>query len=162
MKRYANDERLFAIEVMNEPSNGRNGSPGTLPIAKSMFTAAESMQGTVPLTLGTARIEQASNAFIPLGLAIIQFHNNFPRDTDELVASIKAATALGQKTGLPVWFTEWQRLRTSATGFNKEKISPEERGPGHASMAATIRQYSVSSFFWVKRAYVKGPRLMVR
>jgi len=113
------------------------------------------------LTLGSARIEVAE-LFIPLGLDIIQFHDNFPSSLEELRSMTKDALALGAKTGLPVWLTEWQRLRTSATGFGHEKISAADRLPDYASMAAAVREYPVGSFFWclmVKRAYLKGQRL---
>jgi Cellulase (glycosyl hydrolase family 5) len=161
MKRYGSNDRVLAIEVMNEPNVGKNGAPGTVPFAQSMFSTAKSLQGTVPLTLGSDRIEVAQ-LFIPLGLDIIQYHVNFPRDTEELVTMTKSALALGEKTGLPVWLTEWQRLRTSASGFGAEKISAAERTSDYASMAATIREYPVGSFFWclmAKRAYLKGQRL---
>jgi hypothetical protein len=161
MKRYGSDDRVLAIEVMNEPNVGKNSQPPTVPFAQSMFTTAKSMQGTVPLTLGSDRIEVAK-LFIPLGLDIIQFHLNFPHDNNALVTSIQSAMALGKETGLPVWLTEWQRLRTSASGFGKEKIMAADRGPDYASMAGTIREYPIGSFFWclmVKRAYLRGQRL---
>jgi Cellulase (glycosyl hydrolase family 5) len=161
MKRYRSDDRMLAIEVMNEPNVGKNGQPGTVPFAQSMFTTAKSMQGTVPLTLGSARIAVAE-LFIPLGLDIIQYHLNFPRNTEELRTATKEALALGVRSGLPVWLTEWQRLRSSASGFGNEKITAADRGPDYASMAATVREYPIGSFFWclmVKRAYLKGQRL---
>jgi len=71
MKRYGNDDRVLAVEVMNEPGIENNGQPGTVPFAQSMFTTAKSLQGTVPLTLGSNRIEIAEQ-FIPLGLDVIQ------------------------------------------------------------------------------------------
>jgi hypothetical protein len=77
MKRYGNDDRVLAIEVMNEPSAGKNGQAGTVPFPHSMFTTAKSMLGTVPLTLGSDRTEVAA-LFVPLGLDVIQFHINFP------------------------------------------------------------------------------------
>ena len=161
MKRYGSDDRLLAIEVMNEPGVGKNGNVGTVPFAQSMLSTAKSMQGTVPLTIGSARIENAA-LFLPMGLDIVEFHDNFPKDTAELVGRIKEAMAFGQKNGLPVWFTEWQRLRAGGQGFGKKKISPAERETDYASMADTIRQYPIASFFWclmVKRAYLKGQRL---
>lgn len=161
MKRYGSDDRVLAIEVMNEPTVGRDGQPGTVPFAESMFSSAKLLQGTVPLTLGSARIEVAK-LFIPLGLDIIQYHDNFPRDTAELIAYTKAALALGGQAGLPVWLTEWQRIRSSATGFGKQRIAEAERTPDYASLAGTVREYPVGSFFWclmAKRAYLRGQRL---
>jgi hypothetical protein len=125
-----------------------------------MFLTAKSMQGTVPLTLGSDRIEVAE-LFIPLGLDIIQFHLNFPASTEELADATRKALALGVKSGLPVWLTEWQRIRRGGTGFGKQ-MSPAERASDYASMASAIREYPVGSFFWclmAKRAYLKGQRL---
>jgi hypothetical protein len=161
MKRYGSDDRVLAVEVMNEPNVGRNGQPGTVPFAQSMFTTAKSMEGTVPLTLGSARVEVAK-LFVPLGLDIIQFHINFPRTTREIEDSIESALAYGMEKNLPVWVTEWQRIRTGDSGFGKEKISMDERATDYASMAPTIQKYPVGSFFWclmVKRAYLRGQRL---
>ena len=117
MKRYGNDDRLLAIEVMNEPNRGRNGRPGTVPFAKSMFETAKSLQGTVPLTVGSARVSVAQE-FIPLGLDVINFHDNFPASAQVLVGAIKDALEVGHKTGLPVWLTEWQRVRAGGSGWN--------------------------------------------
>ncbi len=161
MKRYGNDDRLIAIEVMNEPSLGKNGLPGTVPFAQSMFTTAKQMQGTVPLTLGSAELKVA-DMFLPLGLDIVQFHDNFPKTAEEFEGRITEALAFGKEHNLPVWLTEWQRMRTSASGFGKEKISAEERGTDYASLAPIVQKYPVGSFFWclmVKRAYLRGQRL---
>ncbi|MES2390999.1 MAG: hypothetical protein V4555_05120 [Acidobacteriota bacterium] len=92
MKRYGNDDRLLAIEVMNKPSPGHKGQLGTMPFALSMFQTAKSLQGTVPLTLGSARIGTAK-LFVPLGLDIIEFHDNLPHTPAELEDSIYASIA---------------------------------------------------------------------
>jgi len=65
MGRYKNDDRLPAIEVMTEPSERREGSPCTIPLAKAMFKVGKSIQGKVPLTFGTARIKQAEEFSFP-------------------------------------------------------------------------------------------------
>lgn len=161
MKRYGSDDRVLAIEVMNEPSVAKPGGGGTVPFAQSMLSTAKAMQGTVPLTIGSARIENAA-LFLPIGLDIVEFHDNFPENTTELESRIKEAMAFGQKHNLPVWFTEWQRLRPSGQGFGTKKIAVTERGPDYASMANTIRQYPIGNFFWalmVNRAYLKPQRL---
>jgi hypothetical protein len=159
MNRYRNDDRVLAIEVMNEPRAGK-GAPGTVPFAKSMFATAKSLQGTVPLTLGSARIEQAEE-FIPLGLNVIEFHDNFPPSIQAFEDSARDAIALGQKAHLPVWLTEWQRVRVSGSGFSGPKIAADERMTDYASMASTVHSLPMGSFFWslmVKRAYLKGQR----
>ena len=160
MGRYKNDERVLAIEVMNEPRAGREGKPGTVAFAKAMFTAAKSLQGAVPLTLGSARIEQAEQ-FIPLGLDVVEFHNNFPPNVQAFTSSIKDAVDLGQKAGLPVWLTEWQRVRASGAGFSGPKIADSERMTDYVSLAPTVHSFPIGNFFWslmVKRAYLKGQR----
>lgn len=160
MKRYRNDDRVLAVEVMNEPNNGKGGKPGTVPFAQSMFTTAKSLQGAVPLTIGSARIEVAEE-LVPLGLDIIEFHDNFPPNAQSLVESIKNALAVGQKTGLPAWLTEWQRARASGSGFGKQKISADEIMTDYSSLAPTVYAYPVGSFFWslmVKKAYLRSQR----
>jgi hypothetical protein len=159
MNRYRNDDRVLAVEVMNEPRVGK-GVTGTVPFAKSMFTTAKSLQGTVPLTLGSARIEEAEE-FIPLGLDVIEFHDDFPPSIQAFEDSAKNAVALGQKASLPVWLTEWQRVRVSGSGFSGPKIAADERMTDYASMASTVHSFPMGSFFWslmVKRAYLKGQR----
>lgn len=99
--------------------------------------------------------------FIPLGLDIMEFHDNFPPRTRALAKSIKSELAAGQKAGLPVWLTEWQRVRKSGSGFGKQAVAAGELMPNYASLAPTVRSYPVGSFFWclmVKRAYLKGQR----
>jgi hypothetical protein len=88
-----------------------------------MFATAKAIQKTVPLTVGSDSIAVAGQ-FVPLGLDIVQYHVNFPRSVEELVRTTKAAVASGREEGLPVWLTEMQRLRLSASGFGKKKIAP--------------------------------------
>lgn len=154
MENYGDDKRLLGIEVMNEPGGKE------MPFTKSMLETAKSMQGTVPLTVGTANAQQAEE-FIPLGLNIIQFHNNFPRSCEEMEQSIREALALGAKYDLPVWLTEWQWVRPDGSGFGKQKVPLTETTPDYASLAATVQKYPVGNFFWslmVKRAYLPSQR----
>jgi hypothetical protein len=160
MKQYGNDDRLLAIEVMNEPTIGRNGKPGTAPFAMSMFKTAKSLQGTVPLTVGSARVNLARK-FIPLGLDIINFHDNYPVSTQALADAIRNALAAGQKTGLPVWLTEWQRVRQGGSGWGGQRITQQERLTDYASLAPTVHSYPIGSFFWslmIKPAYLPAQR----
>ena len=156
MKRYGNDPRLLAIEVMNEP--GKN----TMPFAKSMFSTAHDMQRTVPLTFGSVGVEQAQQ-FVPLGLNVIEFHDNFPASPGELADKIKTTMAYGAQVHLPVWLTEWQRVRPDGTGFKAgTKMTTEEKGPDYSTLAPTVQSFPIGNFFWslmVKRAYLKGQRL---
>jgi hypothetical protein len=155
MKRFTDDSRLLAIEVMNEP--GKN----TMAFAKSMFSTAHDLQGTVPLTLGSVGVEQAQQ-FVPLGLNVIEFHDNFPASSEELANRIKTTMAYGAQVHLPVWLTEWQRVRPNGTGFKAGmEMTDEEKGPNYSTLAPTVESFPIGNFFWslmVKRAYLKGQR----
>lgn len=155
MENYRNDDRLLAIEVMNEP-NGRE-----VPFAKSMFMTAKSMQGTVPLTIGNDSVKHALQ-YIPLGLDVIEFHDNFPVTPRGFESAITNALAVGQANHLPVWLTEWQRLRTGGSGWGKTRISGAEAMPDYASLAPIVHKYPIGNFFWslmIKRAYLPSQRM---
>lgn len=156
MEHYRNDNRLLAIEVMNEPDI----NPRVVAFAKSMFSTAHSMRGSVALTIGSASV-RAAQEFIPLGLDIIQYHDNFPQRVDEFEKTLERAVAVGRDRHLPVWITEWQRLRPSGTGWGKEQLPAGELFPDYASLAASVQKYPVGNFFWslmIKRAYLKPQR----
>ncbi|NYT40684.1 cellulase family glycosylhydrolase [Sphingomonas sp. R-74633] len=160
MKRYGKDDRLIAIEVMNEPRAGKDGAKGTLPFTHAMLATAKALQGSVPLTVGTARIGEAK-ALIPLGIDIIEIHNNFPRDPADMKNAIEQAMAVGKEANLPVWLTEWQRVRPGGNGRGGKGIANAERGPDYASLASTVNAYPVATFFWsvmVKPAYLQRQR----
>lgn len=159
MKRYGNDDRLLAIEIMNEP-NEAGGKGATVPFAKSMFVTAKSLQRSVPLTVGTNLIEIAKD-FVPLGLDVIEFHDNYPASVGELRDRIRQAIAYGKSTRLPVWLTEWQRVRPGGSGWGQEKVKQADTGIDYASVAPVVREYPIANFFWslmVKRAYLKVQR----
>ena len=161
MENYRNDERLLAIEVMNEPQLQPRNQPPSVPFAKSMFVTAKAMQGSVPLTIGIDDHEDLAEEFIPLGLDFIQFHDNFPPSAEALEEHIQAAIRLGAKHHLPVWLGEWQRVRPSGSGWSGEKLSAEETTPNYASLAPVVQKYPIGSFFWslmVKRAYLQAQR----
>jgi hypothetical protein len=154
MKNYGNDQRLLAIEVMNEP----NGS--TVPFAKSMFRTAKSMAGSVPLTVGSDSVEHALD-YVPLGLDIIEFHVNFPPNREYFESAITNAIAAGKQYHLPVWLTEWQRLRPGGSGWTTTKIPRPETLPDYASLAPIVHQYQIGNFFWslmFKPAYLPPQR----
>ncbi|HZI32556.1 MAG TPA: glycoside hydrolase, partial [Candidatus Binatia bacterium] len=161
MNHYRHDNRLLAIEVMNEPSepNGPNSKP-TMPFAKAMFKTAKSLQGSVALTIGSDSIEHAEE-FIPLGLDVIEFHDNFPRTPELFESAITNAIAVGKKNNLPVWLTEWQRLRPGGSGWGKQALPKEETLPNYASLASIVQKYPIGNFFWslmIKRAYLRPQR----
>jgi hypothetical protein len=112
------------------------------------------------LTVGSESVEKAGE-FIPLGLDIIEFHANFPRTREPFESAITNAMSVGRRNHLPVWLTEWQRLRPSGSGWGKEKIPQAETLPDYASLAPIVHQYPIGNFFWslmVKRAYLPGQR----
>jgi hypothetical protein len=154
MKKYADDNRLIGIELMNEPGQA------TIEFAKSMFTTAHSMHGTVPLTIEAARLPMALQ-FLPLGENLIEFHQNFPPNLDVINKQIQDAVAAGKQAGVPVWLTEWQRVRPGGSGFGDQALSPAEAGIDYASLAGDVRQFPIGNFFWslmVKPAYLKPQR----
>lgn len=154
MQNYRNDRRLLAIEVMNEPDRS------TAPFARSMFQTAKSMEGSVPLTIGSDSVEHAL-AYIPLGLDIIEFHVNFPPTRENFESEITNAIAVGKQNHLPVWLTEWQRLRPHGDGWGETKIPQSETLPDYASLAPIVHQYQIGNFFWslmVKPAYLPPQR----
>ena len=154
MQNYRNDPRLLAIEVMNEPDRV------TTPFAESMFQTAKSMEGRVPLTIGSDGVDHALR-FIPLGLDIIEFHVNFPPTRENFESEITNAMAVGKQNHLPVWLTEWQRLRPGGSGWGETKIPRAETVPDYASLAPIVRQYQIGNFFWslmVKPAYLPPQR----
>jgi hypothetical protein len=154
MKTYGNDQRLLAIEVMNEP----NGAE--VPFAKSMFQTAKSLQGSVPLTIGSDSVAHARD-YIPLGLDVIEFHCNFPASIAQFESAITNALTVGREYHLPVWMTEWQRLRPGGNGWGRQKISPAEAMPDYASLASVVRKYPLPNFFWslmIKLAYLPPQR----
>lgn len=159
MKRYANDQRLIAVEVMNEPRRAGGHDPASWRFAQAMLATAKSLHGTVPLSMGTQSIREAAD-YIP-GIDVIQFHDNFPPNTQEIAARIDEAVAAGKQYGLPVWLTEWQRTRPGGPGWSKGTMAAGERGTDYASLAATVNSAPVGTFFWslmVKRAYLPGQR----
>ncbi|MBS1813897.1 MAG: cellulase family glycosylhydrolase [Acidobacteria bacterium] len=160
MQNYRSDPRLLAIEIMNEPNPGRGGKPNTVPFAQAMLQAAKSLQGTVPLTMGTDHLDIAQQ-FVPYGLDIVEIHNNFPKSTQQLQKQIEEALAFGKKHNLPVWLTEWQRVRPSGSGWGDQKLTKEELDIDYASMAATVHKYPIGNFFWslmVKPSYLVPQR----
>lgn len=159
MKRYGNDDRLIAIEIMNEPRRPGGHDPASAAFAKSMLATAKTLHGSVPLTMGTQAIRETDD-YIP-GIDIIEFHDNFPQNLEAIRGVIDGAIAAGKRTGMPVWLTEWQRVRPGGSGFGNERVAPGERGTDYASLASTVNGYPIGTFFWslmVKRAYLPGQR----
>ncbi len=156
MKRYANDQRLLAIEVFNEPYPEES-----MRFVRALLKRASEQRGSVPLTFGGGPLEM-NLYFLDCGLDILQIHENFPASTEHLQKKIAAAQRAERILGRPVWLTEWQRIRPSGGGWNDGDVVPEEeRGPDLASCAETIYRSGIGSFFWslmVKIAYLPQQR----
>lgn len=158
MDRYANDERLVAIEVMNEPSYRDEN----LRFVLDMLHTARQRRGAVPLTIGTATEDVWKNLiFVAEGSEILQFHANFPSSLDEFDRVLAEAKLVERVLGRPVWLTEWQRLREKGSGWRDDPIHPDEIGPGLATLAPLVRKHRIGSFFWslmIKPAYLPVQR----
>ena len=156
MEKYGSDDRLLAIEIMNEPHLlSRN-----VGFSKYVLKKARSYQGTVPLTMGQLTIFH--NLLYPGELDIYQYHDNYPNSTNRLVAEMKIGNYFQEKTGRPFWLTEWQRGRTAGGGWGDADIPESDKTPDLKSLAGVIEDNQVCSFFWslmVKQAYLPPQRL---
>ena len=154
MKRYADDDRLLAIEVMNEP--GWNNA--TRRFSKAMFQQMQKQKGSVPLTVGSTSLANDSE-YADWNADIYQFHYNFPSSRDVFRNALRQVEVLASHLKEPVLFTEWQRIR-SGHGF--AAAPPQsQRIPDYASMAPIIQEFGVGNFFWslmVKPAYAYSQR----
>ncbi|WP_132058746.1 twin-arginine translocation signal domain-containing protein [Halorussus amylolyticus] len=153
MDRWRDDDRLLAVESMNEPG----WLPDTKSFAGDMFETMAEERGSVPLTVGSTSL--ANNAeYVDLGCDIFQFHYNFPNDTDIYRDLFADAKQLGDDLDVPVWLTEWQRVANYGWGGSD---TVEQWQPDYASLAPTIHEHGVGNFFWslmVKPAYVRYMR----
>lgn len=154
-RRYGSDERLLAIEVMNEPHE----SSGNIAFAQHMVRMARTYQGTVPLTIGS--ICMLHNLYYGDDLDIYQFHNNFPTTLEAFHQMLQEAQVIQQATGKPCWLTEWQRLRVKGPGWDVQHIAPEDTVPALATLAPEVYGSGLGNFFWslmVKPAYLTAQR----
>lgn len=156
MDNYRDDERLLAIEVMNEPDFEDN----YLGFAKAMLIKADQSRGRIPLTMGSIKLNY-NLFFMNYGLDILQTHHNFPQSQDDFLEVLKEAGEVQRITEKPVWLTEWQRIRTGGTGWNGEALESPELVPDLASLAGMVKESGLGSFFWslmVKPAYLPPQR----
>lgn len=154
MERFGDDERLIAIEVMNEPDIA------DMPFAVNMLETAHECKGTVPLTIGCIGLDEC----LVYGnlIDILQFHDNFPTDIRAFERKLALGAMIRERTGKPVWISEWQRLRKSGPGWDVPVIPEEEKGPALATLEPGIEKSGLGSFFWslmVKPAYLSTQRL---
>ena len=156
MAHYKDDERLLAIEVMNEPHEANRNND----FAYYMLVNAHAVRGTVPLTIGC--ITLWDNLYFSKYVDIFQFHDNFPTNMEDFKKSIRRAEVIQRYTRKPVYLSEWQRLREKGPGWSTNVIAPEELPPALATLAPSVYESELAgSFFWcmmVKPAYLMEQR----
>lgn len=154
-RRYKDDPRLLAIEIMNEP----HWRSENLPFAKYMTQYAAQQKGTVPITNGCMFMED--NLCFADEIDIYQFHHNFPKSIVELRQLLNRAKAIQEISHKPCWLTEWQRVRSAGPGWNTAQIPEDDKTPNLASIAGVIQDSGLVNFFWslmVKPAYLSTQR----
>ena len=157
MERFGSDNRLLAIEVMNEPgfANGR------MAMSRFLFKAAKAKQGSIPLTIGSLRGMENWGNFMDLGIDLFEYHDNFPTHANDFNRELKMAKEVAETLGRPLWITEWQRLRPNGNGWNEQKLPETELGPDFASLADIVRGAGIGNYFWslmLKPAYLVPQR----
>lgn len=154
MERYADDDRLLAIEVMNEPGwAGRR-----VKFSKAMYETMLEMRGSVPLTVGSTSMSKNST-YADWNLDLFQFHYNFPTSESVFRDALRQVKTLDDRLDQPVMLTEWQRIR-SGEGFHTPPPR-EERTPDYATMAPVITEMAMGNFFWslmLQPAYFSSQR----
>lgn len=157
VERLANDKRLLAIEIMNEPGFRNN----RIAMSRFLFKVANKKKGSVPLSIGSLHDMQNWGNFMDLGLDVLQVHLNFPTKLGEFKHELNLARQVGETLGRPLWVTEWQRIRISGSGWDEKKIPQAELGPDLASLAETVSSAGIGNYFWslmLKPAYLKPQR----
>lgn len=157
MDRYRDDDRLLAIEVMNEPG----WSDAEKAFARGMFRKMAKERGAIQLTVGATSLIHSVD-YLEWGADVLQFHYNYPRSEEAFRRIAEDAVSHAERLDLPVWLTEWQRIRTSGGGFSGN-IKGGEWRPKYRTMIPTIRELGVGNFFWslmVKPAFTLDQREM--
>ncbi|KAB1190631.1 glycoside hydrolase [Haloferax sp. MBLA0076] len=156
MNRYADDERLLAIELINEPGWNKR----RIEFSKSMYETMREMRGSVPLTVGSTSMSKNST-YAKWGLDLFQFHYNFPPSQPTFRNAVQRVQSLDDVLSQPVMLTEWQRVR-SVPGFHNTQPR-NQRTPNYASMAPILTELGMSNFFWslmLQPAYFWSQRQM--
>lgn len=149
MDRYRNDDRLLAIEVMNEPG-WRND---VKRFAKAMFQTLLQNRGAVPLTVGATSLINSVD-YLDWGSDILQFHYNYPSSKKIFRDLLQDYRKISEQVEQPIWLTEWQKV--ASFGWNSSSQAVEDWYPDYSSIAPLLQKYSVGNFFWslmLKPAY---------
>lgn len=156
MRRYADDERLIAIETMNEPHE----ETGDVSFAQFITQIAFGLKKRVPLSIGCISLHH--NLYFAQWLGVYQFHDNFPSELNKFKKELQDAASLQKLAGKQVWISEWQRLRESGPGWDQKEIPEGDKVPMLSSLAEAVYASGLGSFFWslmVKPAYLPAQRI---
>jgi hypothetical protein len=155
---YAEDDRLLATEIMNEPGDVQPRRDFVVDALRTVREAAPD----ATLTMGTRDVRFAEIYDRNDELDAYQFHMNLPKNpaqarqyaTEQRAVADKIAGTSPRK---PLWCTEWQRTLEEP---------PSRFAPDLASLAPTTRQLREEGtidgdFFWslmLRPAYLRTPR----
>ncbi|WP_435179923.1 glycoside hydrolase [Halorussus sp. AFM4] len=154
MEHFKDDDRLLAIEVMNEPG----WRSYVQEFAHGMYEIADERQGEVRLTVGSTSM--ANNAdYLDWGVDALQFHYNFAESPEVYADMLRSNRDVAEDLDVPVWLSEWQRVRNS-TGFATEPPD-DQKYSNYSSLAPLIHEAGFGNFFWslmVQPAFVPAQR----
>lgn len=147
-ERFGDRDALLALEIMNEPGRWRP----RVAFCRAMLRAARAADDRVPLTMG-CRDLAFNRQYRDPPLDVFQTHLNLPPTPARMHGEIDRAERATERTGRPVWISEWQRTREEP---------PDVLLPNYASLVPTLRERDVAGdFFWslmLKPAYMARPR----
>jgi len=162
---YAEDDRLLATEIMNEPGDVQ-------PRRDFVFDALRTVRDAAPdavLTMGTKDVQYSLLYDRDGDLDAYQFHMNLPLNparaekyiADQRARVDEASERNGNQSSeqdrKPLWCTEWQRTLEEP---------PSRFAPNLASLAPTMNDLREEGtidgdFFWslmLRPAYLRNPR----
>jgi hypothetical protein len=119
---FADDERILMLDLYNEPGNSSSGEK-SLPLLKSIFEWARTVNPSQPLTAGVWYDNEQLNEFQLAASDVITFHNYQPADhLEREIANLKLYKR-------PVICTEWMaRTRGSLVSTNLPIFAREKVG----------------------------------
>ncbi|WP_240147424.1 MULTISPECIES: glycoside hydrolase [Halorussus] len=154
MEHFGDDDRLLAIEVMNEPGWQSHYQE----FAHGMYKTADELQGDARLTIGSTSM--ANNAdYVDWDVDALQFHYNFAESPAVYMDMLRSNRDIAEDLDVPVWLSEWQRVRHS-TGFATEPPD-DQKYSNYSSLAPLIHEAGFGNFFWslmVQPAFVPAQR----
>jgi|GEM_PF-1254426 len=145
MHHFGNDRRLLAIEVDNEP-----WVPWRMRFAREVMRTAHAANGIVPLTVGGRRTRECLY-FLNDGIDILQTHCNFPATATVFKHRVYSEITIPEMVlEMPIWMTEWQRLRPGGSGWSGPAgvLRNNAWQPDYRSMAPLVHRANLGNFFW--------------